>query len=245
VEHEERSEKMMNDWCSEIDRNLQDVQTQNRFLICFLIIIKYLLSAIYSRERVSDIMCQVSQFEEQLRDLQHLADTLQPAQAAMKEKLLSMQKNHDVQIASFEENFESLREANAEDNRKLKKGMEEKLFKITRDIGDFDIIERKINALEERLKKLISRIDDSRYEAEVVQRLEISESGMLQKINYCSNQQVYHGYEKYKLLIQNINILGEARELAPAAAERSLGAHGTTAAGASPSRGTDRLQCKK
>ena len=35
MEHEERSEKMMNDWCSEIDRNLQDVQTQNRFLICF------------------------------------------------------------------------------------------------------------------------------------------------------------------------------------------------------------------
>jgi len=135
-------------------------------------------------------MCQVSQFEEQLRDLQHLADTLQPAQAAVKEKLSSMQKNHDVQIASFEENLESLREANAEDNRKLKKSMAEKLFKLTRDIGDFDIIERKIGALEERLKKLISRIDDSRYEAEVVQRLEISESGMLQKINYCSNQQV-------------------------------------------------------
>jgi DNA anti-recombination protein RmuC len=190
VEQEERAEKMMNDWCSEIDRNLQDVQSQNRFLIYFLKIIKYFLSVIYSRERVSDIMCQVSQFEEQLRDLQHLADTLQPAQAAFKEKLSSMQKNHDVQIAGFEENLESLRETNAEDNRKQKKSIEEKLFKITKDIGDFEIIERKIDVLEQRLKKLITRIDDSRYEAEVVQRLEISESGMLQKINYCSNQQV-------------------------------------------------------
>jgi DNA anti-recombination protein RmuC len=136
-------------------------------------------------------MCQVSQFEEQLRDLQHLADTLQPAQAALKEKMTSMHKNHEMQITSFEDNFESIRETNAEDNRKLKKSMEEKLFIITREIGDFEIVERKLDVLEDRLKKLIARNDDSRYEAEVVQRLEISESGMLQKINYCSNQQVF------------------------------------------------------
>lgn len=136
-------------------------------------------------------MCQVSQFEEQLRDLQHLADALQPAQAALKEKLASVQKNHDAQITRFEEELEKVREANADDNRKLKKTVEEKLFKLAKEIGDFEIVERKLEVLEERLKKLIARNDDSRYEAEVVKRLEISESGMLQKINYCSNQQVY------------------------------------------------------
>lgn len=138
-------------------------------------------------------MCQVSQFEEQLRDLQHIADTLQPAQAALKEKILSMQKNHDVQVTSFEENLELVREANAEDNRKLKKSMEEKILKITKEIGDFEIVERKLEILEQRLKKLMTRNDYTRYEAEVVQRLEISESGMLSKINYCSNQQVHCG----------------------------------------------------
>jgi hypothetical protein len=44
VEQEERSEKMINDWCSEIDKNLQDVQSQNRFLLGFLKIIKSFLT---------------------------------------------------------------------------------------------------------------------------------------------------------------------------------------------------------
>jgi len=135
--------------------------------------------------------------EELLRDLQHTADNVHPLIASLKEKLSDLQNKQEQDLQIMGDHLEHLRETHLDDNKKLKRATEEKLFKISSEMGEFDIMDGKLRVLEGNVKKLFTAISNSRFEDEVVRKLENSESGMLQKLNFCSNQQVSALHSKF------------------------------------------------
>ncbi|XP_065347314.1 ELKS/Rab6-interacting/CAST family member 1 [Cloeon dipterum] len=144
------------------------------------------------KEKLSALQCQLSQLEERVQDMQQEADSIQPVQLSLKEKISSLQagcaESHE-QLVTF---ISSVREINLEEEKKTRKQLEEKIFKLSSQIGNWEILDRKLDIFEGRLDKIVSSISCNRNEEELVKRLERSENSILHKLNYCSSQQVRH-----------------------------------------------------
>ncbi|CAB3381810.1 Hypothetical predicted protein [Cloeon dipterum] len=144
------------------------------------------------KEKLTAVQCQLSQLEERVQDMQQEADSIQPVQLSLKEKISSLQvgcaESHD-QLVTF---ISNVREINLEEEKKTRKQLEEKIFKLSSQIGNWEILDRKLDLFEGRLEKIVSSISCNRNEEELVKRLNRSENSILQKLNYCSSQQVRH-----------------------------------------------------